>query len=184
MRYAWLMPLPLCACGAPTAEPVAPADNQVAPVASPTPAATPSPVATFSPTAEPVVAPDSAEAAADVVRRYHRLIAERRIDDALRLWEPGAAPDDLAATAARYAGSTTQVGAPGRIDAGAGQRYVTVPFTITATAADGGTTRTSGTATLHRSGDIDGATAEQRSWRIRSIEMAGSPDAASPPARR
>src|SRR3546814_3363627 len=59
------------------------------------------------------------------------------------------------------------LGEPGRVDPGAGQRYIQIPVGITATTSDGSVRRYAGTYTLHRT-VVDGATAEQRAWRIAS----------------
>ena len=158
MRSLVLLPLLLTSCGE------VPATNEAAP---------PPPVV-VTPHATPTAtsfAPDSAEAAADVVRRYHAAITARRYEeaDALREPEGDAAP---AANFARYATWAAEVGTPGRIDSGAGQRYITVPFTVVAARSGGGDERLVGSAVLHHVADIDGATPEQRRWRIRSIEWA------------
>src|SRR3546814_19953437 len=59
---------------------------------------------------------------------------------------------------------------PGRVDPGAGQRYIQIPVGITATTSDGSVRRYAGTYTLHRT-VVDGATAEQRAWRIASADL-------------
>jgi len=49
---------------------------------------------------------------------------------------------------------------------------VTVPVQISARLKKGGTAEYQiGSVTLHRTADIDGATAEQKSWHIRSIDL-------------
>lgn len=130
---------------------------------------------TALPSAAPVPAPspDSAEAAAAVVRDHYALIAARNYAGARRLWEPAAsgAPDAFARDFARYAVYRATVGAPGRIDAGAGQRYVEVPVTVAARRVDGGDVALAGSVILHRAADIDGATPAQRRWRIRSADL-------------
>ncbi|MFX7922530.1 hypothetical protein ABTK16_19490, partial [Acinetobacter baumannii] len=62
-------------------------------------------------------------------------------------------------------------GHPGDIDAGAGQRFITVP--VQPYARDKATHQPRyfiGSVTLHRT-DVDGATPEQKQWRIRSIDL-------------
>ena len=54
--------------------------------------------------------------------------------------------------------------------AAAGSRYVEIPVRITAVATDGGRRAFSGSYTLRRS-VVDGATAEQRAWRIYSASI-------------
>ncbi|HEY6843055.1 MAG TPA: hypothetical protein VI391_02730, partial [Thermoanaerobaculia bacterium] len=67
-------------------------------------------------------------------------------------------------------------GAPGRIGAAAGSRYVDVPVVVNAITTSGAKRRFEGTYTLRRS-VVDGATAEQRSWRIyrASVRPASAP---------
>ena len=84
--------------------------------------------------------------------------------------------DAFAAQFARYSEYHANVGAPGDVDAGAGQRYVTVPVQISARLKQGGGAEYRiGSVTLHRTGDIDGATAEQKTWHIRSIDLKPAP---------
>jgi hypothetical protein len=56
------------------------------------------------------------------------------------------------------------------MEAAAGSRFIQVPVTIEATTRDGGTQRYSGTYTLRRA-MVDGATPEQRAWRIASASL-------------
>lgn len=136
----------------------------------------PAPVPTLEPTPTPTPltrAADqgSAAAAAQVVRTYHDLIAQRRYAAAWQLWDRDGAASGLSAQAfaasfAKYRDYRAEVGEPGRIDAGAGQRYVTVPVTVSGTLRDGRPFTLAGPMTLHRSGDIDGASDAQRRWRL------------------
>lgn len=141
------------------------------------PAAAPAPAATDTPAAAEVPEDGNAAAARGLVQRYYTLIGSGDYATARRLWrQNGEAsamdPQAFARSFARYARYRATVGEPGRIDAGAGQRYVTVPVEVRATPADGGAAiHQQGKVTLHRSGDIDGATAEQRAWRIERIEL-------------
>ena len=63
-----------------------------------------------------------------------------------------------------------QPGTPGRLDAAAGSRYVEVPVTVEAAQRDGSVRRYAGSYTLRRA-VVDGATAEQRAWRIASANL-------------
>jgi len=56
------------------------------------------------------------------------------------------------------------------IEGAAGSQYATVPVTIGATLRDGRRQRFEGTYTLRRS-VVDGATAEQRRWRIVKADL-------------
>ena len=170
-----------CGAGAPprdkAAQDAVKIERAAVPASAPTPAGAPSAPSAPTPAATPAIAApaDSSEAAADVLRRYYAAIDRRRFAEAYAAWEPGAAGIDADAFAASFAGYRryhAEVGTPGRIDAGAGQRYVTIPVRSFGTKADGTRFAMAGEAVLHRAGDIDGASAAQRRWRIRSIEMA------------
>jgi hypothetical protein len=118
---------------------------------------------------------DSTDEAANVVRAYYQAINERRYGDAYRLWaSDGAASGKSLEAFADGFGSTASVdvvlGAPGPIGAAAGSRYVEIPVRITAIATDGGRQAFVGAYTLRRS-VVDGATLEQRAWRIHSAHV-------------
>ncbi|MGH7446548.1 MAG: hypothetical protein ACRELT_03245, partial [Longimicrobiales bacterium] len=119
---------------------------------------------------------DGAAAAVEVVEQYYAAINAKDLRRAYSLWSgSGAASgqsfDDFARGYAETARVRVEFGAPGRIEAAAGSRYVTVPVVITADTSAGVRERFSGTYTLRRS-VVDGATAEQRSWRIQSADIA------------
>jgi hypothetical protein len=118
---------------------------------------------------------DSTGGAANVVLAYYRAINERRYRDAYRLWESDGAASGKSVEAFRDGfGSTASVGvvlgAPGRIEGAAGSRYIEIPVRITAIASDGGRQAFIGRYTLRRS-VVDGATPEQRTWRIYSAHV-------------
>lgn len=125
--------------------------------------------------------PDDARS---IVASYYEAIAARRYDRAYALWEPGAMRMDAAVFAAsfgKYKSYVAEVGVPGRVDAGAGQRYVSVPVRISAIAAeDDEPISLTGAVTLHRVAQIDGASAAQRRWRIREATI--GPQGAAAPA--
>jgi membrane-bound inhibitor of C-type lysozyme len=74
-----------------------------------------------------------------------------------------------------------ELGAPGEIEAGAGQRYVTVPVQVYGRLRQGARPfNMRGSVTLHRVGDVDGASADQRRWRIRSADIKPRPGEATP----
>lgn len=127
----------------------------------------------------PEAGPDDART---VVVGYFDALAAGRYDQAYAQWEPGAAGMDgkaFAASFAKYSSYKAEIGLPGRVDAGAGQRYVQVPVRVAATMREGGEEVTMiGPVTLHRTGMIDGATAAQRSWRIRDTALKPRPAAA------
>jgi hypothetical protein len=118
---------------------------------------------------------DSAEGAANVVRMYYRAINERQYEQAFQLWaSQGAASGKNLDTFRDGFGNTASVevelGAPGRIEGAAGSRYVEIPVRITAVATDGTRQSYTGSYILRRS-EVDGATAEQRAWRIYSAKL-------------
>jgi len=205
MRPTLTLLLALAACSSQPPENAAAPENEVAappseaapapesvPAASTTPAPLnpPAPGAPggfdndTAPVGEAQFTEDSAQGAANVVQAYYALLGERKYGQAYRLWEPGAAGTDaraFAASFARYSEYHANIGAPGRIDAGAGQRYVTVPVQVHGRLKQGARPfNMAGSVTLHRAGDIDGATAEQRRWRIRSTDIKPRPGEATP----
>lgn len=144
------------------------------------PAATASPSETAAPgnaASPPQAAPagdEGAQGAAKVVETYYALLEAGKYGQAHALWEPqalGTPRAAFAASFARYREYHGEVGAPGRVDAGAGQRYVTVPVRVHGRLEDGRAFETRGSVTLHRAADIDGATPEQKRWRIRETDI-------------
>lgn len=159
---------------------------------APIPIASPAPVTPHEPgtpgglpkggvVAEGKIAPDSAQAAAQVVQHYYALLEAGKYHDARLLWEDdgqasGMSDTAFAASFAPYGEYHAQIGAPGAIDAGAGQRYVSVPVRIYGRLKAGAAPyHAGGDVTLHRVGDVDGATAEQKAWHISGIALKPSP---------
>ena len=135
-----------------------------------------------TPVAEASFTPDSPQGAANVVQTYYALIGEGKYAAAWKLWGDGGkasgqSADAFAASFAAYSEYHANIGAPGREDAGAGQRYVSVPVQAYAHLKDGEAAYWIGSATLHRT-VVDGATAEDRAWRIKSIDLKPAPPAA------
>ena len=60
--------------------------------------------------------------------------------------------------------------APARVDGAMGSRYIEVPGAVEAPARDGTVRRYVGAYTLRRS-VVDGATPEQRAWRLASADL-------------
>ena len=80
-------------------------------------------------------------------------------------------------TAGQFAGGfsdtakvTVSTGEPGRVEGAAGSRYVTIPVAVEAVQADGSVRHYDGSYTLRRA-VVDGATAEQRQWRISDADL-------------
>lgn len=148
-----------------------------------TPGETPTPLASLP---ESPFTPDSAQGAANVVQTYYALLEARNYRQAWRLWDDdgrasGMTAEAFAASFAKYRVYHASIGAPGRIDAGAGQRHVAVPVRVYGTLKAGNSPfAMAGPVTLHRVGDIDGATAAQRNWRISASGVRPRPGATSP----
>ncbi len=126
------------------------------------------------------VAEDGVAAARAVLESYFAALSAGRHSDAYALWgdsgrASGMDADAFAASFAKFASYDAVIGTPGRIDAGAGQRYVTIPVRVTGRLRDGGRFALEGPVVLHRTGDIDGATVEQRSWRLSDSELKPRP---------
>lgn len=140
---------------------VTPGDVLPAPPAAPLPAS-----AGPEPTSNDAVA---------VIRDYYAAINAHAYPRAYALWSGGGrasgqTPEQFAGGFAQTSGVSVTLGWPGAEDAGAGQRYVQVPVSLRATQADGSVKRYAGSFTLHRA-VVDGASAEQRAWRIRNADL-------------
>ena len=129
-----------------------------------------------TPISEAPAAPDSAQGAAQVVERYYALIGEGKYKLAWQMWHGGGTgsrltPADFADSFSEFSEYHANIGAPGRIDAGAGQRFVTVPVQVYARLKQ---TRKPyyeiGSVTLRRS-DVDGGTAAQKVWHIQQVAL-------------
>ncbi len=110
-----------------------------------------------------------------VLHEYYRAIHERRYDDAYLFWaDSGAASGkSLAEFRDGFANTKTVdvvLSPPGRTEGAAGSHYVEIPVKIRAVTTSDARQAFKGTYTLRRS-MVDGATPEQRSWRIFSAEI-------------
>lgn len=126
---------------------------------------------------EPQAFPDEPgpQDAVAVVRNYYGAINEGSFAQAYRLWSDGGrasgqSPQQFADGFANTAGVSVEIMPPGRIDAAAGSRYIEVPVAVTGTQRDGSTRRYVGAYVLRRA-VVDGATPEQRAWRITSADI-------------
>lgn len=123
-----------------------------------------------SPDGEP-----TASDAADVVRRYYAAVNARDFRAAYGLWTSGGAESRQTLEQFSAGFDSTRrviadVGEPGRVEGAAGSRYVTVPVMLRAETTSGETQRFAGTYTLRRS-VVDGASLDQRQWRIYSAAV-------------
>ena len=110
-----------------------------------------------------------------VLRDYYSAIEQHDYAHAWSLWSDGGRSSGQTAQQfadgfASTAHVVVQPGAPGRLDAAAGSRYIEVPVTVEAAQRDGSVRRYAGSYTLRRA-VVDGATAEQRAWRIASANL-------------
>ena len=144
-------------------------DTGIPPTAVAVPPATPAPPPQNT-TAEP-----AATEAAAVVRSYYGAINAGQYPRAYRLWSDGGGASGQ--TADQFAGGfsdtakvTVSTGAPGRVEGAAGSRYVRIPVAVEAVQHDGTIRHYDGTYTLRRA-VVDGATAEQRQWRISDADL-------------
>lgn len=123
-----------------------------------------------APAREPTAA-DAAEA----LRQYYAALAARDFVKAYGLWSDGGrasglTPEAFADEYARTVRLDAQVGEPGNVEGAAGSRYVEVPVLLRATRDDGSVHTYAGRFTLRRA-MVDGASAEQRAWRIASADL-------------
>lgn len=117
------------------------------------------------------LSPDTPQAAATAVQSYFALIEQGNYREAWKAWDRDGAASGMSqhafvASFEKYADYHADVGTPGRIDSGAGQRYVDVPVKAYGTLRSGKPFAMEGSVSLHRVADVDGATADQRRWRI------------------
>jgi hypothetical protein len=120
------------------------------------------------PAAEP-----TAEDAVALVRNYYAAIESRDYDRAYVMWADGAnrqTPEQFAAGFATTAHVAATIDAPGRMEAAAGSRYIEIPVAIESAQQDGSVRRYVGAYSLRRA-VVDGATPEQRQWRIASADI-------------
>lgn len=129
-----------------------------------------------TPVSEAPFAPTSAQGAADVVQTYYAHIGQKAYGEAWKLWSNGGqasnqTPEAFAKSFGRYAAYNAQVGAPGLAEGAVGSLYIEVPVVIYGRMMNGAELHQAGKATLRRVNDVDGATPEQRLWRIAQIEL-------------
>jgi len=165
--------------GVPTASPFPTGTG--APSGSPTRTAT-TPTTEGTPTAQATTTPGessgeaTAEDAVAVLDRYFSAIGTGDYETAYSLWRndgeaSGQTFEEFVAGFDLTASVSWDIGEPGRIEPGAGQRYIEIPVSITARTSDGESQRFEGTYVLHHTADIPGATEEQLLWRIDSADV-------------
>ena len=129
-----------------------------------------------TPLSEAPFTPDSPNGAADVMQVYFALIGEKKPDEAWALWADGGRAsgqprDAFVAEMGRYIQYSGHVGRPGVIEGAAGSLHIEVPVQVFGRRAGGEPFHQLGVAHLSRVNDVPGSTAEQRLWRIRSLDV-------------
>jgi len=127
-------------------------------------AATPTPLSERSP-----------QAAVQVVRDYYAAVQRHDYRTAYAIWSGG---KSFAAFRRGYAGTarvTMTPLPPFRIEGAAGSAFVDVNVRIDARRTDGRAQHFSGSYTLRRVNDVDGASAAQRRWQIVSARLRAVP---------
>lgn len=171
--------LSLAAC-APRHEPEQPTKNANAPVI-PAPSAPPAVTNTAAPAPQPqpaaktpTIDPKSTEAAEELVRHFAALLNSGSFDEAYMLLGPNAPPrSQFDRRFSSYANLKVSVGRPGEEEGAAGSIYVSVPLTVSGTAAGKAVSRSAG-AILRRVNDVPGSTEAQRHWHIERIDWGGA----------
>jgi hypothetical protein len=97
------------------------------------------------------------------------------VAQAYGLWSDGGrasglTPEQFAAAFAGVTALDAQPGEPGPVEAAAGSRFIEVPLLLRSTHADGSVRTQAGRVVLRRA-VVDGASAEQRAWRIASTDL-------------
>lgn len=136
------------------------------------------PDGTVADTAAPVdgaAAEPTPDDAVGVIRDYYAAINRGEFAQAQALWADdgrasGQTPQQFAAGFAETTGVSVELMPPGRIGGAAGSRFIEVPVALTASRRDGTQRRFVGAYTLRRA-VVDGATPEQRAWRIASADL-------------
>lgn len=128
-----------------------------------------------TPGADDVATEPTPEDAVGVIRDYYAAINRGEFARAYTLWVDGGSASgqslqQFAAGFAETTGVSVEVMPPGDVDAAAGSRFVEVPVAITATQRDGSQHKYVGAYVLRRA-HVDGATPEQRTWRIGSADL-------------
>lgn len=110
-----------------------------------------------------------------LIEDYYAAVNRGAYESAYKMWSSNgqASGKSLRQFSGGYADTSNvsvSFGDPGRVDAGAGQRYIVIPVRIVARQRDQSTKEYSGTYTLGRT-VVDGATPAQRAWSIRSADI-------------
>ena len=116
------------------------------------------------------------QAAIDVIQDYYQAVNARDYRKAYELWSGEGEASNQTFEEFRDGYANTESvevdtsGEPGDLEGAAGSQYVKIPIRLRAKTKDGKEQKFWGEYTLRRS-MVDGATAEQRKWRIYSAQL-------------
>ena len=118
--------------------------------------------------------------AANVVQIYYALLGQQKYARAWALWghdgaDSGMSAKAFAASFDKFSEYHANVGAPGEIDAGMSQRWVTVPVQVYGRLKTGTPVYMLGSVTLHRIVAGVGGPKSQQRWHIRTIDVKPRP---------
>lgn len=119
------------------------------------------------------------DAAVQVIRDYHAAINLGNHMGAYALWRDQGQASGLDAAQfaegfANTSGMSVEIGPPGAVSSGAGQRHVEVPVSVIVRNRDGSEQRLRGHYLMQRS-VMDGASNDQRAWRIAQAHLSATP---------
>ena len=120
-----------------------------------------------TPISEGAIDPKSGQGAGQVLQSYFALSESGRFAEANKLWSVGVERLDLTG----YREVHAHIGAPGKVEGGAGSLYVEIPVQLYGRLKDGKEFSSLGTMTLRRVNDVPGSTEEQRRWHIMNAEF-------------
>ena len=120
-----------------------------------------------TPIAEGAINPKSGQGAGQVLQSYFALVESGRFAEANKLWSTGVERLDLTG----YREIHGNIGAPGKVEGGAGSLYVEIPVQLYGQLKDGKDFSSGGIMILRRVNDVPGSTEEQRRWHIMNAEF-------------
>ena len=157
----------------PTANDVALAENDSAPVQNEAPLNPPAPGQSGrlpddrTPISEGAIDPKSGQGAGQVLQSYFALVESGRFAEANKLWSKGVERLDLTG----YREIHGNIGAPGNVEGGAGSVYVEIPVQLYGRRKDGQEFSSRGIMILRRVNNVPGSAEEQRRWHIMNAEF-------------
>jgi hypothetical protein len=120
-----------------------------------------------TPISEGAIDPKSGQGAGQVLQSYFALVESGRFAEADKLWSKGVERLDLTG----YREVHGNIGAPGKVEGGAGSLYVEIPVQLYGRLKDGEEFSSRGMMILRRVNDVTGSTEEQRRWHIMNAEF-------------